>query len=116
MRPFKSGASTSSSNNSRKWRIGSAATWKNTASRGDYTQAIYRKGFAQQAQGRSKEALETYWQAIEKYGNDPKAMGIDIIIDAYCEESRALNGAPASWMSFARPRLRQRSKKNAPVR
>jgi TolA-binding protein len=60
---------------------------------GDYTQAIYRKGFAQQAQGRSKDALDTYWQAIEKYGNDPKAMGIDIIIDAYCEESRALNGS-----------------------
>ena len=60
---------------------------------GDYTQAIYRRGFAQQAQGRSKDALDTYWQAIEKYGNDPKAMGIDIIIDAYCEEYRALNGA-----------------------
>jgi TolA-binding protein len=60
---------------------------------GDYTQAIYRKGFAQQAQGRSKDALDTYWQAIEKYGNDPKAMGIDIIIDAYCEESRAFNGS-----------------------
>jgi tetratricopeptide (TPR) repeat protein len=60
---------------------------------GDYTQAIYRRGFAQQAQGRSKDALDTYWQAIEKYGNDPKAMGIDIIIDAYCEESRALNGS-----------------------
>jgi tetratricopeptide (TPR) repeat protein len=60
---------------------------------GDYTQAIYRKGFAQQAQGRSKDALETYWQAIEKYGDDPKAMGIDIIIDAYCEEFRTLNGA-----------------------
>ena len=60
---------------------------------GDYTQAIYRKGFALQAQGKSKEALDTYWLAIEKYGNDPKAMGIDIIIDAYCEEFRALNGS-----------------------
>ena len=59
---------------------------------GDYTQAIYRKGFAQQAQGRSKEALDTYWQAFEKYGNDPKAMGIDIIIDAYCEEARSVGG------------------------
>jgi TolA-binding protein len=56
---------------------------------GDYTQAIYRKGLAQQAQGRAKEALETYWQAIEKYGNDPKAMGIDIIIDAYGEEGKS---------------------------
>ena len=36
--------------------------------KGDYTQAIYRKGFAQQAQGRSKEAIDTYWQAIEKMG------------------------------------------------
>jgi TolA-binding protein len=60
---------------------------------GDYTQAIYRKGFAQQAQGRSKDALATYWSAIERYGNDPKAMGIDIIIDAFCEESRAFNGS-----------------------
>ncbi len=59
---------------------------------GDYTQAIYRKGFAQQAQGRSKEAVDTYWQAIEKYGNDPKAMGIDVIIDAYCEEARSVPG------------------------
>jgi tetratricopeptide (TPR) repeat protein len=60
---------------------------------GDYTQAIYRKGFALQAQGKSKDALDTYWLAIEKYGNDPKAMGIDIIFDAYCEEFRALNGS-----------------------
>jgi TolA-binding protein len=60
---------------------------------GDYTQAIYRKGFAQQAQGRSKDALATYWQALEKYGDDPKAMGIDNILDAYCEEFRALNGS-----------------------
>lgn len=61
---------------------------------GDYTQAIYRKGFAQQAQGRSKEALDTYWQAIEKYGSDPKAMGIDIIIDAYCEEGKSAGVQP----------------------
>jgi tetratricopeptide (TPR) repeat protein len=60
--------------------------------KGDYTQAIYRKGFAQQAQGRSREAIDTYWQAIEKFGNDPKAMGIDIIIDAYCEEGRSVPG------------------------
>ena len=60
--------------------------------KGDYTQAIYRKGFAQQAQGKSREAIDTYWQAIEKYGNDPKAMGIDIIIDAYCEEGRSVQG------------------------
>ncbi|HEY5743702.1 MAG TPA: tetratricopeptide repeat protein, partial [Terrimicrobiaceae bacterium] len=59
---------------------------------GDYTQAIYRKGLAQQAQGRSKNALDTYWQAIEKFGNDPKAMGIDVIIDAYCEESKSSGG------------------------
>jgi TolA-binding protein len=59
---------------------------------GDYTQAIYRKGFAQQAQGRSWEALDSYWQAIEKYGSDPKAIGIDIIIDAYCEEARSVEG------------------------
>ena len=59
---------------------------------GDYTQAIYRKGLAQQAQKKSREALDTYWQAIEKYGNDPKAMGIDIIIDAYGEEARSVEG------------------------
>jgi TolA-binding protein len=63
--------------------------------KGDYTQAIYRKGFAQQAQGKSREAIDTYWQAIEKYGNDPKAMGIDIIIDAYCEEARSVEGLQA---------------------
>ena len=60
--------------------------------KGDYTQAIYRKGLAQQAQGKSKEAIDTYWQAIGKYGNDPKAMGIDIILDAYCEEGRSVQG------------------------
>ncbi|HEY5952900.1 MAG TPA: tetratricopeptide repeat protein [Terrimicrobiaceae bacterium] len=65
------------------------------ALKGDYTQAIYRKGFAQQAQGRSREAIDTYWQAIEKFGNDPKAMGIDIIIDAYCEESGSVPGVQA---------------------
>jgi TolA-binding protein len=62
------------------------------ALKGDYTQAIYRKGFAQQAQGKSREAIDTYWQAIEKFGNDPKAVGIDIIIDAYCEEGRSVPG------------------------
>ena len=65
------------------------------ALKGDYTQAIYRKGFAQQAQGQSREAIDTYWQAIEKFGNDPKAMGIDIIIDAYCEESGSVPGVQA---------------------
>ena len=60
--------------------------------KGDYTQAIYRKGFAQQAQGKSREAVDTYWQAIVKHGNDPKAMGIDIIIDAYSEEGRSVQG------------------------
>ena len=60
--------------------------------KGDYTQAIYRKGLAQQAQGKSKEAIDTYWQAIEKYGDDPKAMGIDVIIDAYCQEARSVEG------------------------
>ena len=65
------------------------------ALKGDYTQAIYRKGFAQQAQGRSREAIDTYWQAIEKFGNDPKAMGIDIIIDAYCDESSSVPGVQA---------------------
>ncbi len=92
MRPSRSVASTNSSKVQGNGRLVGHYLEKYGIS-GDYTQAIYRKGFAQQAQGKSKEALDTYWQAIEKYGNDPKAMGIDIIIDAYCEESRALNGS-----------------------
>ena len=82
--------------------------------KGDYTQAIYRKGFAQQAQGKSREAMDTYWQAIEKYGNDPKAMGIDIIIDAYCEEGRSVQGLqPLEIIRSAA--LTANSKTNAPA-
>ena len=40
--------------------------------KGDYTQAIYRKGLAQQAQGKSKEAIDTYWQAIGNTAMTPK--------------------------------------------
>ncbi|HEY5811265.1 MAG TPA: tetratricopeptide repeat protein, partial [Terrimicrobiaceae bacterium] len=68
---------------------------------GDYTQAIYRKGFAQQAQRKSQEALDTYWQAIVKYGNDRKAVGIDIILDAYCEEANASGIQPAQLLRSA---------------
>ena len=84
---------------------------------GDYTQAIYRKGFAQQAQGRSKDALETYWQSIEKYGDDPKAIGIDIIIDAYCEEFRALNGShPLDFIRAAALTARQQKERTRALR
>lgn len=62
--------------------------------KGDYTQAIYRKGLAQQARGKSQEALDTYLKAMEQFGNDPGAIGIDVIMDAYLQEAQSLTGQP----------------------
>ncbi len=61
---------------------------------GLYAEAIYRIGFAQRAQGRLDEALETYRQAISQYGNDRKAIGIDMIVRDYVRDYASLRGHP----------------------
>ncbi|WOO41604.1 tetratricopeptide repeat protein [Rubellicoccus peritrichatus] len=50
---------------------------------GDLTTAIYQLGRARELQGQPGRALEEYWSAIERFGDSPKANGIDLIIEEY---------------------------------
>ena len=44
----------------------------------------YRKiGFACEKQGRPSEMLKMYYENIEKFGNDPKSVGVDEILKKY---------------------------------
>ncbi len=61
---------------------------------GMYAEAIYRMGFAQRAQGKLDEALETYRQAIVQYGDDRKAIGIDMILRDYVKDYASRRGYP----------------------
>jgi|GEM_PF-1846403 len=61
---------------------------------GMYAEAIYRIGFAQKAQNKPDELIETYRAAISQYGNDRRAIGIDLILRDYLTEYTARNGHP----------------------
>lgn len=61
---------------------------------GMYAEAIYRIGFAQKAQNKPDELIETYRSAISQYGNDRRAIGIDLILRDYITEFTARNGHP----------------------
>ncbi|MEX1117252.1 MAG: tetratricopeptide repeat protein [Terrimicrobiaceae bacterium] len=61
---------------------------------GMYAEAIYRIGFAQKAQNKPADLLETYRSAIAQYGNDRQAIGIDLILRDYLKEFTQLNGHP----------------------
>ncbi len=61
---------------------------------GMYAEAIYRIGFAQKAQDKPDDLLETYRSAIAQYGNDRRAIGIDLILRDYVKEFTARNGHP----------------------
>lgn len=62
---------------------------KRYGTRGDHTQAVYRRGLALQEQGKTQEALDSYWESVKQYGNDPGAIGIDNILDTYVHQEDA---------------------------
>jgi TolA-binding protein len=53
------------------------ATWGAT---GNVTEATYWIGNSQMRTGRPREAIETFFNAIVTYGNNPHAIGIDMIL------------------------------------
>lgn len=46
---------------------------------GLYAEAVYRVGFAKKQKGDVDGMLASYLEAIKEYGNDPNAMGVDLI-------------------------------------
>ena len=61
---------------------------------GLYSEAIYRIGLAQRAQNKPEALIETYRSAINKYGNDRMAIGIDMILRDYIAEYARQRGIP----------------------
>lgn len=61
---------------------------------GMYAEAIYRIGFAQKAQNKPHQLVETYRAAITQYGNDRRAIGLDLILRDYVAEFAKLEGRP----------------------
>lgn len=51
--------------------------------KGELTGAIYELGRARELQGRPGDMLREYWRAIERFGNNPNAYGLDLIVDEY---------------------------------
>lgn len=80
---------------------------------GLFAEAIYRIGFAQKAQNKPRELLETYRAAIAEYGNDRRAMGIDLILRDYLKEFAELNGHPPE--EEARTELARARAENLPT-
>lgn len=60
--------------------------------KGQYTEAIWRIGFARKNQNNAKGMLAIYLDALRKYGDDPQAVGIDYILNAWPDEYLAQNG------------------------
>lgn len=63
--------------------------------KGNYTEAIWRIGFAKKQLGEVKGMLDEYWAAIQKFGNDPAAVGIDLIVQDWPAQYQAHYGKDA---------------------
>lgn len=72
----------------------------------NYTEATYWTGNALKQLGKHKEALDLFYDAIVKHGNDRKAYGIDFILRDLLEEIRSLGGQNALALEL-RDRLNQ---------
>lgn len=60
--------------------------------KGDISNAIYQLGRAYELSGDADEALFVYFDAINRFGNNPDSLGIDYIIDSVPEKYRATKG------------------------
>ncbi len=59
---------------------------------GDFTGALFELGRARELQGRPQDMLSEYLNGVKRFGNDPKAYGVDQILAAYgqkYDENRA---------------------------
>lgn len=61
---------------------------------GLYAEAVYRKGFAMHNLGDTQGAADMYLKAIRDYGNDPQAIGIDMVLQSWAETYEELHGSP----------------------
>jgi TolA-binding protein len=59
---------------------------------GRITDALFEMGRALDALGRPEETLARYLGAIQRYGNDPFAIGVDRILEVYPSRYRQING------------------------
>ena len=50
------------------------------------SQATEKIGFACEKQGRPSEMLKMYYENIEKFGNNPKSVGVDEILKKYTKK------------------------------
>lgn len=60
--------------------------------KGQYTEAIWRIGFARKNLGNPQGMLAIYLDALKKYGDDPAAVGIDYILDQWPDEYMGQSG------------------------
>lgn len=54
--------------------------------KGQYTEAVWRIGFARKNLGNPQGMLAIYLDALKKFGNDPQAVGIDYILAEWPDE------------------------------
>jgi TolA-binding protein len=62
---------------------------------GNYSQAAYQLGLAKRNAGDTPGMLALYLDTIERYGNDPDAIGIDLLLPEYANVLRGQDGAAA---------------------
>lgn len=60
--------------------------------KGQYTEAIWRIGFARRNLNNPKGMLDIYLDALKKYGDDPQAVGIDYILNEWPDAYLMQNG------------------------
>lgn len=75
-----------------EWYEGYLRRWGEEGRAGD---AIYELGRAQVAMGRDEAMLETWMQAILRFGNDPSDTGPDLMLAEFPEHYEALRGKTA---------------------
>lgn len=54
--------------------------------KGQYTEAVWRIGFARKNLGNPKGMLDIYLDALKRFGNDPQAVGVDYILAEWPDE------------------------------
>ncbi len=62
--------------------------------KGQFTEAIYRIGFARKMMGDFSGMLNAYEQAVRRYADDQSALGVDLIMKDWIEQSVQTDGHP----------------------
>lgn len=80
---------------------------------GNYTEAVWRIGFAKKQLGDIPGMLDEYFAAVQKYGDDPGAVGIDLILQDWPTEYQRHHGRSAHAVIEAELARAQSAKKRA---